>query len=399
MRILAISAFFPPDAVGGYEVTARDTLTHLARRGHDIAVLTAAPEKPLDECNAAAFPIERTLRRLPYSIPAGNRFLDRLNASCIHAHNYRVTREAIGRHAPDCIYLWSGALLTAGVPAACEASNMPLACHLGDTWFLEAAGRRGRGIGGMAMRLLRRLLGSREAVLDPRRWRHIYVSHFLRNHYRTCGIEAAASEVIYNGSEFASPPPAWSATPPALFRLCFAGRLHPSKGVEMLLNAFAHMQDMPLHLDIFGAGQPDYERHLRAQASTMGLQERISWHGRVSHAALCDGYARSHLFCMPSLWEEPFGLVVIEAMAQGLPVVATRRGGLPELVAPGTGLLADAEPTTFAAAMRALLSDWPALRHASETAQRHARTNYQWPDKIDAIESFLREMVHDARTV
>ncbi len=124
--------------------------------------------------------------------------------------------------------------------------------------------------------------------------------------------------------------------------LLIVSRLTPWKGHMTLLEAVAHLADRWRQLKLVVVGEvafweAAYEEQLKQQAAELGLTERVIWTGFRSDVPellrLCD------IFVLPSV-EEPFGRVIIEAMATGRPVVATESGGVPEIVVDGqTGLL------------------------------------------------------------
>jgi L-malate glycosyltransferase len=113
-----------------------------------------------------------------------------------------------------------------------------------------------------------------------------------------------------------------------------------AKGVDYLLEALALLapSDEALRLDVAGDGplRPAYE----AQAGRLGLADRVTFHGFRSKAEVAELMRRADLFVLASRFENN-PCVVLEAMASGLPVVATRVGGLPELVDERSGLLAE----------------------------------------------------------
>ena len=122
------------------------------------------------------------------------------------------------------------------------------------------------------------------------------------------------------------------APPSGSLRVGFVGRLIRHKGVDVLLNAVA--LDHRLSADIFGAG-PESER-LAAMADSLGIGDRVTFHGHVDEERIPDVYPRVDVVAVPSVplpgWIEQFGRVVVEAQASGVPVVASASGALPDVV-------------------------------------------------------------------
>ncbi|MBI5142772.1 MAG: glycosyltransferase family 4 protein [Nitrospirae bacterium] len=120
----------------------------------------------------------------------------------------------------------------------------------------------------------------------------------------------------------------------------FLGRLTAIKGVECLLRAFSEVaaRRPSARLVITGDG-PDSES-FRALATRLGLDMAVHFTGKVQREEVARLCSTSKLLVVPSIWPEPFGLVALEAMASGMPVVASRAGGLQEVVSDGvTGIL------------------------------------------------------------
>lgn len=138
----------------------------------------------------------------------------------------------------------------------------------------------------------------------------------------------------------------------------FIGRIRPNKGVDIFLQAFTRLPSEVLALMV-GDFTPDSRQAVEQQAEALGCDDRIELSGWVDRNSVRAVYERTTVFVFPSVWPETLGIVGIEALACGVPVVASDIGGVREWLQPGeTGLLAppkDAE--TLAAGLRALLFD------------------------------------------
>jgi glycosyltransferase involved in cell wall biosynthesis len=171
------------------------------------------------------------------------------------------------------------------------------------------------------------------------------------------------------------PPRSAPGTPPGSYAL-YVGRLAPEKGIERLLE---WSRSVSLELVVTGAGEPGYLAHLRAMAGP-----RTRFTGPVSGPALVGLYAGCrYLAYLP--YAEEFGLAALEAMAAAKPVLASRQGGLPELVRDGqTGFLVESAEEYRAAAIR-LGSDDGLCLLLGEEGRRIARS-YSWEIFADTIE-------------
>jgi glycosyltransferase involved in cell wall biosynthesis len=135
------------------------------------------------------------------------------------------------------------------------------------------------------------------------------------------------------------------------------GRLDERKGIHVAIEALA-LLPAEATLDIVGRGDDRYEASLRSLAEQRDVSDRVRF-AVAERGELAVLYAAADVVVFPTLWEEPFGLVPIEAMACGTPVVATGTGGSSEFLLDGfnCSLVAPGEPEALAAAVRRLASD------------------------------------------
>jgi glycosyltransferase involved in cell wall biosynthesis len=152
--------------------------------------------------------------------------------------------------------------------------------------------------------------------------------------------------------------------------LCVA-RMYPRKHIGDLLEAAALLRDRILgaRVRIVGKG-PEWEHVVRLHAA-LGLGQTVTLLGDVSRERLAEEYVSANLFCLPSV-QESLGIVFLEAMAAGLPVVACRAAAIPEVVEDGvTGVLAPPrDPAGLAAALEALIADPGRARAMGEAGRR-----------------------------
>ena len=202
---------------------------------------------------------------------------------------------------------------------------------------------------------VKRQLKSGEAVR-----RFLVGSGYMRRELEMNGIPAQKISVLH-------PVPAALQSPRAqpftqARELLFVGQVIRGKGVDLMLRALSQLAG-PWQATIVGAGNQLDE--CKSLAVELGIAERVRFTGWVDHAALETYYANARMVVVPSRWPEPFGMVGIEAMARGRPVIAFDSGGISDWLQDGaTGLLVPtADTAAMAAAMQRLLDD-PALAQA-----------------------------------
>ena len=179
-------------------------------------------------------------------------------------------------------------------------------------------------------------------------------------------------------------------TPPVdVLRVGFVGRLIRHKGVDVLLRAAA--TDPRITVEIFGAG-PDLER-LVGLVEQLGTGGRVAFHGHVPEPRIPDVYGYFDVLAVPSIplpsWVEQFGRVVVEAMASGVPVVASASGALPDVVGEDGLLVPPGDSVALDAALGRLL-DEPGLWSDLRAAGLSAATRYSWASVADAQLAFYQ---------
>jgi glycosyltransferase involved in cell wall biosynthesis len=176
----------------------------------------------------------------------------------------------------------------------------------------------------------------------------------------------------------------------------YSGRLMPEKGVDVLLKAMALLyENHPrVRLWILGDG-PDRPR-LEGLAGDLGIRTKVSFHGHLPWHEAQSRLAAAWIQCVPSLWQEPFGLVTAEAQFRGTPVVASRVGAQPELIEDGvTGFLVPPGDSEALAAQLGSLIDNPAtLRSVGAAGRAWARQAYDGTVMIHRLLDLYRSILN-----
>jgi len=216
------------------------------------------------------------------------------------------------------------------------------------------------------------------------RWRYRCLALLVRRFFpvsqalsdvlvQRCRVPAARAHVIRNGIDMTrfAPSPARDGAVTRGPIIGTLARLIPSKGIRILLDAIPHLlQKYPEALLLVGGGGEEQEA-LERQARALGIADRVVFVGPVQDPR--DFYRRLDVFVLPSL-DEAFGLVVLEAMAMGLPVIGTRVGGVPEVLTHGVNgwLVEPGDSAVLAAGLRTLWADPILRRRVAEEGRRTA---------------------------
>jgi len=181
-------------------------------------------------------------------------------------------------------------------------------------------------------------------------------------------------------------------------RVLFVGRIVPYKGLEWLLNALT-LTDAHIHLDIAGDG---WDQHRMEQlAKTLGVCDRVTWHGWCNGEKIDSLYEQCFALVFPSLWHEPAGLVTLEAYARHRPVIASRLGGIPEYVSHGnTGILVSANDTReLASAITELADNYLKARQIGEKGHVHLLNNFTLEHHIQQLQLVYEKAIQRFHSV
>ncbi len=203
------------------------------------------------------------------------------------------------------------------------------------------------------------------------------------------------SSVIHDGLNMPALRPAFLPFDPP--RILCLGRLVNEKGFEVALAAFASLVDRYPHVRLTIAGDGPARTELEQQAAALGLTDRVEFTGWVNPEQVPALMNTATAVVMPSR-REGFGLVALEAALMARPVVATRVGGLPEVVVhEQTGLLVEKEDTKALAEAIAFLLEHPAAAgQMGQAARRRAAELFSLERHIDAHDALYRKLITEA---
>lgn len=349
MRILTVGNMYPPHHLGGYELVWQGAVADLRARGDTVEVLTTSDRH--GEVQDGDEPdVHRNLHWYwrDHAWPRHS-LRERVR---LERHNARILGSAMDRLRPDVVAWWSMGGMSLSLIEQVRRSGLPAVGFVHDDWMLYGP-RRDRWNG--SSRVLERLTGVPVSVDLGAAAEWVFVSDFTRARARAVH-DLPRTAIAHSGIDvaFVEPQPrrAWT------WDLLCVGRLDERKGLDVAVAALA---DLPAQatLTIAGAGEEAVAVALRAQAADLGLGDRVRLTGGLSRTALPALYGAHDAVLFPVRWEEPWGLVPLEAMGLGRPVVATARGGSAEFLRDGdNGLVIPAdEPAALAAAVRRLAAD------------------------------------------
>lgn len=399
MRILHVLTAFPRDENDVIVPWLVELLVRLKERGHQVEVLTSAyrgggnrsyagipvhrfryfPARWEDLTHDEAVP-ERLKRSLRYrfavlsyvlcGIFAGWRTGRRGRYDVVHVH-WAVPHVLFGRAAAAAS---DAAMVTTfyGAELRWARSRIP-----GMRWLLKMAARRSArmvAISNHTAAEVEKLTGMRPEVIPY-------------------GIGLSAAE------RSPWPPRSVEEKGDQGFTVLFVGRLVERKGVHVLLRAAAKVRGQ-YRLRVVVVGDGPERGRLENLARELGLEQSVEFRGRVTDEELARSYRAADAFVLPAVVDsrgetEGLGVVLLEAMSYGVPVVASRAGGITDIVEDGAnGLLVDAgDAEALAGALARLMEDRALASRLGEAGRRTVEARFRWERITDRWERLYSEAV------
>lgn len=388
MRILMVSWEYPPRVVGGIARHVKDLSEALVRAGHDVTVLTAdAPERPQDEWMGGV----RILRAYAGTPPA-REFLTwvlQLNVSMLE----RAMRlPDMGRqfdvvHVHDWLGAYAGKALK-------HAVDLPMVATIHATEWGRNNGLHND---------LQRYISDVEWWLAYESWQVICCSFSMRAELKQVfQIPDDKIQVIANGVYVEpfriGPQPEevrWRYAAPDEAVVFHVGRLVREKGLDVLIDAIPFVLKQRPKTKFIISGKGPHEPSLREHAMAVGVYGNIYFTGYIDDETRNALYRSANVAVFPSLYE-PFGIVALEAMAAGAPVIVSDTGGISEVVDHGlTGYKAGTgNPSSLADQIIWALDHPDDAKRVRDNAFEVVRTRYNWDDIAAATTDVYRRVMN-----
>jgi glycosyltransferase involved in cell wall biosynthesis len=384
MNIGLVNEYFPPFAPGGAEWSTLFLAQRLARSERVVVITPNYGAASLEETGGFiverfAFPFKMGPRQriLPHGKLANPLFyaysafqivrrVKKYRLDILHAHN---KQSLIGT-------IWAGQLTNVPVVVSVrdfmilcrygmclnEFDTHPQGCDLGSyrqclhdylALYMPEVGILRRALIYVTAAYHRMDTTLKQAALR-RANAVVTISKKMRRIYISRGLDARRTLTIYNPLPVTNAALAIQGNQRSGYHVLYAGKLSWGKGPHLLIEALpairAALTDKSLCVTL--AGQGPLRAHLEQRVAELGLVNQVNFVGQLPHEQLQRLYAQSNVVVVPSVWQEPFGRVALEALMSGTPVVVSSRGGLGEIVEDGeTGFVVEPQPQAIADAV------------------------------------------------
>jgi glycosyltransferase involved in cell wall biosynthesis len=198
------------------------------------------------------------------------------------------------------------------------------------------------------------------------------------------------SIVIPNGVEIPDLPFSRRWLPNGVLRLAFVGRLDPVKGLENLLKALSLLNVEKIALNVYGSGDDAYTAGLRILSRSLGLLQCVTFHGHIDAEGKLKAFTEADVCVVPSHTDN-FSMVVAEALAHGVPVIASTGTPWRELEARGCGLWVDNSPQALTDAIRKIRHF--DLESMGARGRKWMREQYRWTTMAMKMKAAYQELM------
>lgn len=408
MRILFISNFYPPAHFGGMELRLQETIEGFKTKGHQCQVLTSS-FVPSNTTLPAETGVTRTL-----NLESDVYHYQPLHYLLVRRAQLRQNREAFTRVAsefePDLVFFWCMWNLSPAVIATAKslfpkrviqsfAGYWPVEPDAHEKYWLVDSeehwlGWLKRWFAPLALSRWYRPIQWSDIIFEHA----VFVSKYVQDHLRQAGLAFPHSRVILSGIETNQfkPSSAQTAVRSDLAILCAGGWAH-HKGAHVLIKAVQLLDEQGVEafsLTLIGRGHPEERAKLEMMVKDAGLQDRICLQAAVPRDEMPRVLGEHNVLVVPTLSPEPLARIVMEGMACGLTVIASRVGGIPEMIDHGhDGFLFAPGDSRQLSQILTRLAKTPGLRHQVATMARNtAVERFDIQRMIEEIEAFLVEV-------
>jgi glycosyltransferase involved in cell wall biosynthesis len=401
LKILTLSSLYPPHHVGGYELGCRDVVEALKRRGHTIKVLTSTYGVGRAMSDGEIYRWLQSDLGWSFESSAGNR----VKLVAKELQNRRAFRRLAAEFQPDLVYTWPIRYISLSLALMAQRAGLPVCYYVSDDWLAgwESIDRWMQQPRHPVRRLSKRMLGLAVEALGGRTagatldLRHVqFTSEHIKRAALAAGKPVEDAAVIHWGVDLNRFPYRQAARPGAR-RILYVGQLARVKGVHTAIAAFqqaaAARGGRDLTLTIAGGTIfPAYGAELRALVRSSGLEQRVSFTGLLARDQLPALYQEHDALIFPSIWDEPFSITLLEALASGLVVVGTTTGGSAEILRHDENALTFAPEDAGACAAHLLrLIDQPELcERLRWNGRRTVEERFRIETMIDKIDAALQ---------
>ncbi|MEM2112121.1 MAG: glycosyltransferase family 4 protein [Candidatus Bathyarchaeia archaeon] len=339
LRILVVISVYPPHYVGGYELGCQEVVERLKARGHRVLVLTSTfgiGKKKIESDVwrvLIAFINERFDNKAKYLWYLIRREI----------HNRFYFSKAVKEFAPDVIYIWAVLHLSSSVMFWAEKTGRRVVYFISDKWLAswrnEIWYRLWNGDGQSIQRYFKKSVAKALDMIglvntSVPSFRDVgFCSEYIEQTTIESGVAVERPSVIHWGVDLSK----YKSNNYGNRKILYAGQCMPHKGIETAIRSIYLLKTKfcinEVSMTVVGGSlDSQYYEKIIWLSKELGLQNSISFLGMVSREEVREMMQQHGIFLFPVIWDEPFSIALLEAMASGMVVVGTSTGGTKEIL-------------------------------------------------------------------
>jgi len=413
MKLLFLSNMYPPHVIGGYEALCQEVVDGLAKRSHQVSVLTSTYgyDGEITEGN-----IYRLL-----SLEGDLQFYKMKDAWTYpqkRRRNLEHLRRLVVDERPDIVFIWGMWNLSKRLASEAEklmgarvvyylANPWPIEPNMHQQFWDAPATSFVKDTAKKLVRISARMILSDEWNQVPLQFEHApCCSAAQRDQLLNAGVLLKDAPVIYEGIDLqnylAQADKRTYENKDGILSLVFIGILAEHKGVHTIIEALNQLsaeERKRVRLTILGKGHSQYEERLRALVSQYQLSDLVTFHAPIPRAELPEFMGGFDVLLLPSIWAEPLARIMQEGLACGMVVIGSATGGTIETISHGeNGLLFQAgNAANLAEQLQRLLEDGNLRRSLAEGGRYTAEEMFDINNMVNKLEAYLGKVDENAR--
>ena len=335
MKILIVNNYYYPNMEGGAEFSVKLLAENLVKSGHEVFVLTMDGDEQAQVLRPEEIhgvKIYRSYSKQIYRrrvLKDKGHFTDKLLNGFHSIYNPKMnndSKKVIQALKPDIIHTNNLVSMSYWIWKYASQKGIPVVHTLRDYWLMDPT----TNIGGTSkyvvwlFRAYHRLLSNKfvTVVTSPSdRTLEIFRNY---GYFKNCQFKRIVNSIPFDKSLLQEICKEKLDRTEEKIRFVFAGKVSEYKGIKLLIHAFLKAK---INAELVICGTGDLESWIREKHS-----EKILLRGRLKQEELFEEYRQADVLIVPSLWEEPFGRIVIEGAQYALPTIGSSRGGIPEII-------------------------------------------------------------------
>lgn len=352
LKILMVTEWHPL-TIGGVQRHVKELAENLIEKGFEVTIITKTNNKKLNKKHGKIPIIE-----IEHATPI---------QSILTPPSPNKLKEAIMKYSPDIIHVHHAftptPLLTLYIADKMEKPKILTNHSIAGNSILTLMSCKG-------LKFLKYFISRADKIISVSKCAAKFIEKLLGSEVESIIIPNGVNVNRFKPSEKEADKPI----------VLFVGRLVHRKGVHILIKAFTKVVKEIPEAKLVIVGEGYMKPILQMISKQLKIKEKVKFLGEIDEEKLLKTYQKSRVVVIPSLYRESFGIVALEAMATGKPVIATRVGGLPEIIKDGiNGLLTQpGNPTELAEKITLLLSDKSIANKMGVMGRKIAVEKYSW---------------------